>query len=358
MTSEQDAESRTEAPTPRRIREARSKGQVAHSRELAASIALLGAIGGMALAGPSLIEGLSNALRGSLENLHRMPEGVDSARAAMVAAGSAFLRVAVPLILAIVAAAVASHLIQIGFLFTGDPLLPKSSRLDPGEGIRRAFSLRTGVRLFGGLFRGAVVVAVLAATLWNEWPVLLNLSQRELPDAVRVAGAIAFGLALRAGLALLALGLIDWAFQRWQHLRDLRMSRQEVRDELRRFEGDPAIRDRRRALRRRLAVQRMIPLAARASVIVTDASDLCVALRYDPESGGAPELLARGRGALADRLREVALEHGIPVIERPDLARPLNRRGEPGEEIPADLHEAAAEVLALALRLKPQATAA
>ena len=358
MTRDQGADSRTEAPTPRRVREARSKGQVAHSRDLAASIALLGALGALALAGPSLIEGLANALRGSLENLHRMPGSGDAVRATAVSSGAVFMRIAGPLLLAILGVSVLSHLVQIGFIFTTDPLQPKASRLDPGEGIRRAFSLRTGVRLFGGLVRGAVVAAVLAATLWSEWPALQNLSTRELPEAVRLAGAITFGLALRAGLALLALGLLDWAYQRWQHLRDLRMSRQEVRDELRQFEGDPAIRDRRSALRRRLARQRMIPLVARATVIVTDTSDLCVALRYDPASGGAPELLARGRGALADRIRGVALEHGIPVIERPDLARPLHRRGELGEEIPADLHEAAAEALALAFRLRPQATAA
>jgi flagellar biosynthetic protein FlhB len=358
MRPEQSADNRTEAPTPRRIREARSKGQVAHSRDLAAAIALLGAIGALALAGPSFVEGLTSALRGSLENLHRMPEDADAVRAAIVAAGAASLRGAALLLLAIVAAAAASHLVQVGFLFTVDPILPQSSRLDPSEGMRRAFSWRTGVRLLGGLVRGAVVAAVLAATLWKEWPVLLSLSQRELPEAIQVASSTAFALALRAALALLALGLLDWAYQRWQHRRDLSMSRQEVRDELRRFEGDPAIRDRRRALRRRLAAQRMIPLAARATVMVTDAADLCAALRYDPESGGPPELLARGRGALADRLREVAMERGIPVIERPDLARPLHRRGELGEEIPADLHGPAAEVLALALRMRPQLTPA
>lgn len=352
MTPDDFAENRTEPPTPRRLKEAREKGQVAVSRDLTAAAVLLAAAGAFHFLGPAFLAGLVAGLHGSLARLQEAPTGAEAWSAAVWGTGTALAGAAVPLILALVAAALAINFLQVGFLFTTEPLRLRGDRLSPATGLRRAFSMRTFVSLGGGLFRGAVILGVLAATLWQERTALLGISSRDLPDALRLLSGAGVGLAARTALALLALGLLDWAYQRWQLRRDLRMSRQDVRDELKRFEGDPAIRDRRRALRRRLAGQRMIPMTARATVVLTDSENLAVALRYRAESGDPPELVAKGAGSVSDRIREAALEHGVPVIERPDLARDLHRHGELGEHVPERLHEAVADVVALALRMK------
>ncbi|HEU4333050.1 MAG TPA: EscU/YscU/HrcU family type III secretion system export apparatus switch protein [Candidatus Eisenbacteria bacterium] len=340
-------EDRTEAPTPRRLREARKKGQVAVSRDLAAALALLAAAAGLYLFGPGFLSGLRSALTRSLSSLHEMESG--GATAATVSAGSAMLGATAPLILLALAAGAAATLAQVGFLFTGDTIRIKPERLDPFEGLRRIFSMRTFVAVTGGLAKGGIIVGVLAASLWQERVALAGLSTKELPEALSILTGSAIALFWKTAIALLALGLVDWGYRRWQHLRDLRMSRREVEDELKEFEGDPATRDRRRAHHAQIAESRQLASVSRAEIVLTDSEDLAIALGFEADS---PVLLARGRGPAGDRIREAALGAGVPILERSDLARSLDRDGVPGAAVPAALREGVAEAIAVGKDMK------
>ena len=342
MMTDPENEDRTEAPTPRRLREARQKGQVAVSRDLAAAVALLAAAGGLHLFGPGLLGGLRAGLERSLSGLHEM--GADHATSAAMSSGAGVLGVAAPFLILAMAAGIAATLAQVGFLFTGETLQLRAERLDPMNGFRRAFSMPTFVALAGGLAKGGVIVVVLAASLWQERVALAGLSARPLPEALSVLSGSAAALFWKSAIALLALGLVDWSYRRWQHGRDLRMSRREIRDELKEFDGDPAIRDRRRAHHDRLEEDRQVAKVSAADVVVTDAGDLAVALGMAEE---APLVLAKGKGGVADRIREAALAHGVPVVEKPDLARALHRGG-----VSAGLRTDAADAVTLGREMK------
>src|SRR6185295_8875298 len=172
-----------------------------------------------------------------------------------------------------------------------------------------------------------------------------------------VAVELMLTLSLRAALVLLVLAVFEYGFQRWQHERDLRMSKREIREELKRYEGDPRIRERRRAIQQQLALQRMILGVPNATVVITNPTHLAVAVRYE-KSMEAPVVVAKGAELLARRIREAAQDHGIPIVERKDLARALYRSVDVGQSIPPDLYQAVAEILAYVYRLKGLATAA
>jgi flagellar biosynthetic protein FlhB len=334
---------RTEQPTPRRLDEARKKGQVALSRDLTAAVTLLVGAGGLTLLGPKLVAGLSTGLSRSLSSLHEMEAG--TLTASMMTTGGGLLASAAPLILLALVAAVAGSVAQVGFLFTGATLGLRPERMDPIEGLRRAFSLQTAVGIAGGLAKGAVILGVLAASLWQDRITLASLSNRPLPEALAVLPGAAFSLFGKTALALLALGVVDWAYRRWQLRRDLRMSRREIADELREFEGDPAARERRRTHRTRLDEARRLDGVAAAGVVITDDADLAVAIRRDGED---VSVVAMDRGAGGDRIRRRATEHGVATLERSDLARALYRRGAAGRAVPAGLRDESVEALEIA----------
>jgi flagellar biosynthetic protein FlhB len=332
-----NADDRTEAPTPRRLQEARKKGQVAVSRDLAAALVLVAAASTLYLSGSWIVQGLKSSLGRSLASIHELtPAG---ASAALVSTGTSMLGSAAPLILLAFLAGAAATVVQTGFLFTGETLRFRPERLDPLAGLRRVFSMPTFVGIGGGLAKGAVILAILAGSAWQERLALASLSTRPLPEALAVFSSSALSMVAKTALALLALGLVDWAYRRWQHRRDLRMSRREIQDELREFEADPAVRDRRRTHHGRLAEARALDRVSGAAVVVTDTSDLSVALGFEEE------IVAVGTGAQSDRIRESALNHGVPVLERADLARALHRQGKAGAAVPEGLREEAARAV-------------
>jgi flagellar biosynthetic protein FlhB len=274
--------------------------------------------------------------------------------------GGAFAAVVLgflPFVGIVLAAALAANLVQVGFLFTAQPLSPDFDRINPVSGFARLFSARGLVRIVAGLFKLSAVAVVVLWTMWAERVRLVELSGLPFEQILAVAVDLMLTLSLRAAAVLLVLALFEYGFQRWQHERDLRMSKREVREELKRYEGDPRIRERRRALQQQLALQRMILGVPGATVVVTNPTHLAVALRYE-KSMEAPVVVAKGAEQLARRIRESALEHDVPVIERKDLARALYRSVDVGQTIPAGLYQAAAEILAFVYRLKGLATAA
>jgi len=352
MAEEQDKTSKTEEPTQRRLDEARRKGQVASSREVNHAL-ILGA--GALLIGvlaPALASDVATALRPLLERPHSFaatPGDLDRLLAGLLGELGAALLLAAALM---VGAALAGGLIQNGPVLSPGPLAPKLERVSPAAGARRLFSLRSLVEFGKGLAKIALVAAAGVALLWPAGPIILQAAGLEVGALVGLLHDLA--LRLLAGIALLVglIALLDTLYQRFEHRKQLRMSRRDLQDEFKQTEGDPFIKARLRSLRMERARRRMMAEVPKATVVVTNPIHLAVALRYEAPSMAAPRVVAKGQGALAERIRAVARDHGVPVIENPPLARTLHASVELDAEVPPAHYRAVAEVIGYVLRAR------
>jgi type III secretion protein U len=331
---------RTEPPTPRRLREARQRGDVARSAELSGAAALAGGIAGLALGGPGIVEALAHAVRAASAGAATAP--LDAAGRLSDALGLVLrlsLRVAVP---AAAAAALAAAL-QTGFALFPDVLRPRLERLDPVRGLRRLCSGAQLARAALGLSKALALLLILAG-----WWVDAARPLASLPRAAGVAaapGALALlaPLAFRLAAALALIGLLDHALERRRLRRALMMTRDDVLREVREDEGDPGRRAERRRVHRALVEAGAI---ARATVVVVNPTRLAVALRHDRGGPEAPRVIAKGQGRAAARIRSAARQAGVPILRDVPLARALHRLAEVGDEIPEELYDAAAALLA------------
>ncbi|MCE9584338.1 MAG: flagellar biosynthesis protein FlhB, partial [Planctomycetes bacterium] len=341
---------RTETATPRRREEARERGQVARSNDLNGALVLLAALVALNFFGKAFLEGLTVVSRGCFGGLATLDLTTGNLPHQFGGLLWFLFRTLAPLLIAVVAVALASNWAQVGFFITTDPLAPQASRLNPIAGLRRMFSARSAARLAQDFVKLAFLGAVLATTLSSNLPLLLSLSDHTVPRIAAALADLGFTLSIRAALSFVALGILDYLFQRWQFERELRMSKQEIREEMKRLEGNPRVRERRRAIQRQVAMQRMMAAVPKAAVIITNPTHFAVALAYD-EKMAAPRIVAKGADLIAERIREVALENGIPIVERPPLARELFKC-EVGKEVPPKMFEAVAEILAYVYSLK------
>lgn len=352
---EERFEEKTEPATPRKLEEARSEGNVSRSTDLNSAVLLMAAVIFLWFVGDVFIGENMALMRSLLESLHTVDlsrEGaVGELRRVMLFAGSIVL----PLLVLMIVVAFLINVSQVGFLFTTKVFTPNPDKLNPFTGMGRLFSIRGGIRALMGVLKLAVLAVVIGASLWAERGVLIGLADAEFPAIVGAWGSMALTISFRAALALLVLALLDFGYQRFQYFKDLRMSKQEVKEELKRYEGDPRIRERRRAIQRQTALQRMLGKVPTATVVITNPTHLAVALRYDAAETPAPQCVAKGAGSIAERIIQMAHEHGVEVVIKPELARPLYQAVEPGQFIPEELYKAVAEVLAYVLRLKRKA---
>ncbi|MCL6504403.1 MAG: flagellar biosynthesis protein FlhB [Pirellulales bacterium] len=348
--AEQNGE-KTQEPTPHRRQEARDQGEVARSADLASAVVLVAAIALLLGMGGSLSAYLVERTRRQLQHpvlSTELTELVGQVRELAVELGQVFG----PLLATLFALAAAAELMQTGWLFVTSRLAPDINRINPVAGMQRLFSLAATVRLLMGLLKVAVAAAVAYAALADKWPLLLSLSAAEPAQLAPVLAELLLWTALKIAAALLILAAADYAFQRWKYEQDLRMTPQEVREELKNLQGDPHVIARRKAVQRQLAANRLKSAVPRAKVVVTNPTELAVALDYVPETMAAPIVVAKGAGLLAQQIRRLALEHGIPVVERKPLAQALYRDVEVGRPIPSQFYAAVAEVLAYVYQLK------
>ncbi len=348
----QDRGERTESPSQKRLEEARSKGHVPRSRDLgAATVVLVGGVGLYTLAphtGVQLLalmrDGLSLSradLGDSATMLQRFEHG----------AGQGLLAVA-PLLALLLAAAVLAPLMIGGWTFSSEALTPDFSRLDPIAGLGRIFSLRGLIELGKALARFLVVALVAVALLSKQFRSFAGLGA-EAPSAGIVHALALIGLALIAlAGALAVIAAVDVPLALWQYQRALRMTRQELREEHKETEGSPEIKARVRRLQQQQARKRMMQQVPKADVVVTNPTHYAVALRYDEQRMRAPIVVAKGVELIALTIRTLALEHQIPIVEAPPLARALHASCELGGEIPAQLYAAVAKVLVYVYQLR------
>lgn len=357
MAGESEAGEKTEDATPRRREEAREKGQVAMSTEFISGVTLSVAFGLYLLVSAPILEILGGGVRGGFATLaHLGTSELDgpSAGAIMRSAGEsgmlAVLMFAGPLF-------VLSILVgfgQVGFQITPKALEMELSKLDPIKGVGRLFSMKSVVRTGLALLKVAAIGLAISLTAWGQFGELSNIDGVDVGPALVVGNGLFVRSCAAALIAILAIALIDLVYQRWQHAKELRMSKQEVKEEMKNIEGDPHIKGRIRQIQREMAGRRMMDEVPEATVIVTNPTHYAVALKYDRtgEDGMAPRVVAKGVDDVAQRIKQVASENQIVCFENVPLARALHAQCEIGDFIPEDLFEAVASVLAYVYRVQ------
>ena len=346
---------KTEKPTGKRKKDAREKGQVAKSRELAAAMSLIAATLALSRFGPVLVARAGDRMAAGLARIgdHPLAPLVPAELVAFVWSSGLLIALIVGPVAGLAAfASVGASVAQTGWLFTTKPLEMDFNRLSPASGMKRFSPSQGGVELLRSALGLIVIVLIGSDIAWdmtNRAPQLVSMTPME---AARDGWLRVWSLLWRAGLALLALGALDFAVQRYKWMSSLKMTKQEVRDESRMYDGNPEMKARVRRVQRDMMRQRMLSAVKTATVVVTNPTHYAVALEYRRERMSAPVVVAKGQDSMAARIRAEAREHGVPIIENPPLARALHKDAEVGDVIPAPLFGAVAEVLAYLVRIK------
>ncbi len=347
------AEEKTEAATPRKRQKTREEGQVAKSQDLSASVVLISGL----LALYSLAVFMWTRMTNMLQTIMRHLSS-DMLREAgwwilpTETALHTFFSCWLPLGLLTAVAAAAIMVYQVGFKVATKPLIPKPDRFNPVSGLKKIASMRTLVELLKGILKALILLGMLFFMLRNERDLLVSVMLYPAEQGVELILGRIWGLALRMAVVLFIIAIVDYGYQKWEFEKSIKMSKQEIKEEYKQMEGDPLIKRKIRQKQRELAMGRMMSDVPKADVVVTNPTHIAIAIQYDSETMPAPIVVAKGEGFIAEKIREIAAEHKIPIVENKPLARSLLAAAEIGEEIPQDLYRAVAEVLAFVYRLK------
>lgn len=350
MAEESDLE-KTEDPSQRRLEQAREEGQVPQSRELSTFLVMIAGVAGLWVLGQWASQRMFGVMRRGLS----FDRAAAFDGAAMLAGfGELFtdaLLTLLPLFVVLMVAAVMAPILLGGAVFAPKVLTADFSRIDPLKGLERMFSIHGLAELVKAVLKSALVGGIGAWAIWREkehlFQLMLEPVETSMPDFA--ATVLLAAMLIVASLGLLA--LIDVPFQLWQYHSKLKMSKEDVRQEMKEQEGDPQIKARIRSMQREMARRRMMEAVPKADVVVTNPTHYAVALKYDAERMGAPVVVAKGMNQVALRIRELAAEHQVPVLEAPPLARALYTHCELEQTIPAQLYTAVAEVMAYVFQL-------
>lgn len=350
--AESDDSQKTEDPTSKRLDDARKQGQVANSREVNNLFMMLALTLSIAMFGSSVASDIKNLTLPFIENLDRIPTDIGHLQmlawrflARILMAGI------VPMILAL-AAAFGSSYLQFGLLWSVEHLMPSLDKISPLAGFGRIFSMRSFMEFLKGLLKIAIVGSVATSLLLPAVRDVHHLIGLEAIQILATTRSMIVHLLIGVLSVIFAITIFDFFYQRFQHYRSLRMSRQELKEEFRDTEGDPLIKGRLRQLRMERAKRRMMAEVPKSDVVVTNPTHYAVALKYDQATMNAPRVLAKGVDKAAQRIREIAKENNIPVIENPPLARGLHAAADVDQEIPPEFYKAVAEVISYIMKLK------
>jgi len=346
---------RTEQASPKRREEARNKGQVAKSPEVASAAILLACSIFFYFGSGGMVEGLMELTRGTLRESGTTAVSLNTINALIWGWTWKLFLVMAPLLLTVVITGFLANYLQIGFIFSTETLVPKFEKIDPIKGFQRLASLRSFVELIKSLLKMAIITVVVWFTLKDELQNMIPLMEESLWGIFLYTGRISFKILITTCWILIVLAILDYLYQRWEFEKGIRMSRQEVKDEYKQTEGDPHVKSRIRRIQREAARKRMMANVPKADVVITNPTHLAVAIRYDPENMYAPTVVAKGAGFVAERIREIAAAHRVPVIENKPVAQLLYKTVDVDQAIPEDLYRAVAEILAYVYGLKERA---
>ncbi len=351
--AEENKDQKTEEATSKRITDAEEKGNFAHSREVSSSFILLAAIIVFSIVGQQLtlnIMGIWHTVLSEFYSVNlTIPEFYKLVKWVM----EKFLLAVSPILLSIMVAGVIANLIQIrGFRFSVHPLKPNFGKLSPLKGFKRIFSKNSLVELFKSIFKITVVAVIAFQTIKGRWDEIPPLVGYGVGQTLSFIGEVSIEIMIKVLLVMIFLAILDFMFQKFTYLENLRMTKQEVKDERKETEGNPIIKQRIRTVQLEMARRRMMEAVPEADVVITNPTHISVAIKYDMESHSAPTVVAKGRGHMAAKIREVAKENGVPLVEDKPLAGMLYKTVEIGQLIPASLYKAVAEILAYVYKLK------
>ncbi len=344
---------KTEEPTSKKLEDARKEGQVAKSQEFAQSFTLLALFVLLRIWTSKLASQLGELFEGFYGRIPyfvKLPSYRDNHREYTELLGVGLLRtliIILPFLLAGFAVCFIADLVQVKWKPTTKPLKPKFNKLNPISGIKRIFSLTKLVDLVKSLLKLVVIAIVIYNELKEQWPLLYVLYDMPMMQGIALAGQLLIDIGFKIALVFIVVAFADFGFQKWKFHEDMKMTKQEVKEEYKSTEGDPAIKGKIRQRMQEASRRRMMQALPKADVVITNPSHYAVALRYDKETAEAPFVVAKGADYVAQKIKEAAKEHNIEIVENKPLARSLYANVEIGEEIPEELYVAVAEVLAI-----------
>lgn len=346
-----NGEERTESATPRRRGEARKRGQVAKSTDLSSIIVLLGllfAVSNLSGTAGRIVSTYFHDIFSHLDTARLSPQVV------MTQGGQAFMvlvRAVGPLMVTAMTLGILVNIAQVGPLWATEALKPDFNRLNPLVGAQRFVSPQSLVDLAKSCFKIGLIGYIAYGTLRGNYPRLAMMNRLDVSAGIALIGEVMFQMAFRIVAAMLVLAALDYGFQRYQHEKRLKMTKNEVKQEYKQMEGSPQLKARIRARQKEIAKKRMMAEVPLADVVITNPTHFAIALKYDMKKGGAPTVVAKGADWLAQKIRELAQTSDVPIVENPPLARALYKQVEVGQEIPSELYGAVAEVLAFVYQI-------
>lgn len=349
--NDQDQE-RTEEATSRRRDDAREKGQVARSTEIVSVGILVACLIYFYFGAAGLIKNIMELMTFGFRTAGEVNITPESIRPLFIDYIFKSFIILFPILLTVLVAAILGNVLQIGVMFSSESVTPKLSKIDPVKGFQRLFSIRSVVELIKSIFKICVISLVAYLVVKGELANMIPLMDQSVWELMTYLGRVCFKIILTTTIVLVVLAILDYIYQRWEHEKSLRMTKQEIKDEYKNTEGDPLIKSRIRRLQREAAQKRMMAAVPKADVIITNPTHLAVAIQYDHENMMAPKVVAKGANLIAEKIREIARENDIPIVEDKPLARVLYKMVEVDQFIPEDLYRAVAEVLAFVYEQK------
>ncbi|QGT99182.1 Flagellar biosynthesis protein FlhB [Candidatus Syntrophocurvum alkaliphilum] len=352
LFAEGDTGEKTEKATPRRREEARKKGQVFKSNDLNSAIILVAGATVVFLTFPYMIDNVKEFTTFYLLERTNHEFTNEYVYFLLIEVLILLAKTLFPIFLTTFVTALIINYLQVGFIFSGEPLKPKLERLNPVKGFQRIFSKRALVELFKSLVKVITIGFIVYTTIMKYFYIFPRFVDMELIATIRIISIILFEIALKAALVFIIIGILDFLYQMYEYEKSLKMSKHDVKQEHKQTEGDPLIRSKQRQIQREAAMKRMMSEVPDADVIITNPTHFAVALKYQISDMDAPIIIAKGQDFIALRIREIGAQHDIAIVENPSLARTLFYNAEIGDEVPEDLYQAVAEVLAFVYKQK------
>jgi flagellar biosynthesis protein FlhB len=337
---------KTEQATPKKQEEARQKGQVAKSREVASVAILSTCLIYFYFSAESMLEKMTAMMRHIFKISASTVLSIDNIQSLTLEMAFRLFLILFPLLLVVTVAGLAANMLQVGVMFSSEAITPKWSKIDPIKGFQRLFSLQSVVELIKNILKMVIVGFIAYLTVAREIHNIFPLMDQDVWGILTYIGRISFKIVISTCWALIVLAILDYLYQRWEHAKSLKMTKQEVKEEYKHTEGDPLIKSRIRRLQREAARKRMMSAVPKADVVITNPTHIAVALRYDQDSMIAPIVIAKGSGYIAEKIKEVAAANRIPIVENKPLAQVLNKMVDINGIIPENLYRAVAEVMA------------
>jgi len=346
MAEQNKDQRKTERATPKKREEARKKGQVAKSRDAASVAVLLACLIFFWFGASGMVEKTMALARGLLTQSAQFNVDCNNIQGLSISLVYKISALLFPLFLTAFSMALLVNYLQVGFVLSAESVQPKLSKIDPIKGFQKLFSIRSLVELAKNIFKISIVGFVVYMTIRGEIGNFIPLMDQSVWGILIYIAGVAFKIVLMVCLALIILAILDYIYQKWEFEKNLKMTKQEVKDESRQTEGDPLVKARIRRLQRDMARKRMMASVPEADVVITNPTHLAVALRYDQTSALAPKVVAKGTGFIAENIKDIARKNNVPIVNNKPLARVLYKHVDVDEMIPANLYKAVAEVLA------------